>query len=295
MKSYFDLEGDGGSNVLSQVLSLKERINHSLSEIKHIVAIGSGKGGVGKSTLTMQLGSALKRQNKQVSLLDADINGPSLARLSGLKDVPFFPGKHGIIIPKSKEGIGVLSYGSMIPESENVDFESVATSDSHVWRATKEFSTLAEILANTVWGKLDYLLIDLPPGADRCFQFAQFLGPNTKFILVTIPSLVAQGVVMRSFTALQKAQAKVLGRIENMSGYYCAGCDQIKPLFPDSTSPLDPLLPLLGSIPFDPELAALCDQGRPFYESSHTRTELDLQNTVLNIESALSKLEEKTL
>jgi len=162
-------------------------------------------------------------------------------------------------VPRTQSGIGVLSFGSMVPESEAVDFPSVSGGDSHVWRATKEFSTLAEFLRFTEWGKLDFLLIDLPPGAERCFQFAEFFGKRTTFIMVTIPSKVAHGVVSRSIAAVNKAGSHMLGYIENMKGYYCADCGEIKTLFPDQSTKLN--IPLLGSVPFDPELAENCDRG----------------------------------
>lgn len=259
MKTYSDLEGDGGSNVAEQIQALKAGIENNLSGIKHMLAIASGKGGVGKSTMSMQIASALNQRGLRVSVLDADINGPSMARLAGLKDAPLVPGKKGLALPRTQSGIGVLSFGSMVPESEAVDFPSVSGGDSHVWRATKEFSTLAEFLRFTEWGELDFLLIDLPPGAERCFQFAEFFGKRTTFIMVTIPSKVAHGVVSRSIAAVNKAGSHMLGYIENMKGYYCADCGEIKILFPDQSTKLN--IPLLGSVPFDPELAENCDRG----------------------------------
>lgn len=261
MKSYSDLAGDGGSNIMAQVVAQKDRIAKNLSSIKHMIAIGSGKGGVGKSTLTMQLAGALNHQGFKVSLLDADVNGPSLARLSGLRKVRLVPGNNGLTVPKTKSGIGVISFGSVVPETEAVDFKSVATGESHIWRATKEFSTLAQFLEATDWGVLDFLLIDLPPGAERIFQFAEFFGENTKFIFVTIPSEVSLGVVSRSIAALRKTTCPILGIIYNMDGYYCSHCKEVRPLFPLQQN-LDLNIPLLGRVPFDPELAKICDEGK---------------------------------
>jgi ATP-binding protein involved in chromosome partitioning len=121
--------------------------------------------------------------------------------------------------------------GSLVPESEALDFESVADGESHTWRATREFALLAEILESFEWGALDLLMVDLPPGAERTVQYADALGPRTSFLLVTIPSEVARGVVARSVAALSKGPNRLLGYVENMSGYYCRDCDAIKPLF----------------------------------------------------------------
>ena len=133
--------------------------------------------------------------------------------------------------------------GSVIPESEALDFESASRGESHTWRATREFALLGEILRSFDWGQLDLLMFDLPPGAERTVQYADFLGPRTSFVLVTIPSEVSRGVVARSVAALSKGPNRVLGYVENMSGYYCSDCNAIKPLFvsPDQLGPGDPL------------------------------------------------------
>src|SRR6185436_4979978 len=105
-------------------------------------------------------------------------------------------------------------------------------------------------------------MFDLQPGAERTVQYADFLGPRTSFVLVTIPSAVSRGVVARSVAALSKGPNRVLGYVENMSGYYCRDCNAIKPLF-DSSESADLGIPCLGTIPFDPELARHCDTGVP--------------------------------
>jgi ATP-binding protein involved in chromosome partitioning len=155
--------------------------------------------------------------------------------------------------------------GSVIPESEALEFESAARGESHTWRATREFSLLGEILGAFEWGALDLLMFDLPPGAERTVQYADFLGPRTSFLLVTIPSEVARGVVARSVAALTKGPNRILGYVENMSGYYCRDCNAIKPLFA-SSEPSGIEIPCLGTVPFDPELAQHCDRGIPLAE-----------------------------
>ena len=267
MKGYYDIAGDGGSNVLEQVAAQEESVARSLSGVRNLLAVGSGKGGVGKSTLTMQLACALRDLGNAVSILDADLNGPSQSRLGALPQRILVPGESGAPVPTTRTGIGVVSMGSLIPEPRAVEFESVASGSSHTWRATREFTILRELLACMNWGKLDYLLVDLPPGAERIVQYAELLGPTAQFVLVAIPSDMARGVVARSIDALERTPNRVLGYIENMAGYYCSDCEQIKPLFPaQSQVKLD--LPCLGSVPFDPELAALCDRGGSLSDSS---------------------------
>jgi ATP-binding protein involved in chromosome partitioning len=300
VKGYHDIVGDGGSRVLEQVAEQRARIIDGLAGVRHLVAVGSGKGGVGKSTLTLHLAGALRARGLRIAILDADFNGPSQARMAGVQGALSVPGTHKVALPRTSNGIGVFSMGSLIPESEALEFESAASGESHTWRATKEFALLAEILGSFEWGMLDLLMFDLPPGAERTVQYADFLGPfdtaqgrpfdtgqggpRLSFVLVTIPSEVARGVVARSVAALSKGPNRLLGYVENMSGYYCRDCNSIKPLFPstrppgglaqegrvDATrdAPLD--IPCLGTIPFDPELARHCDTGIPLADLPET-------------------------
>ena len=324
MKSYHDIVGDGGSRVLEQVAEQRARITEGLAGVRHLVAVGSGKGGVGKSTLTLHLAGALSARGLRIAILDADFNGPSQARMAGVQDALFVPpplprgfhlrqgsggqvgvasGSHKVALPRSRNGIGVFSMGSVIPESEALDFESAAHGESHTWRATREFALLGEVLGSFEWGELDLLMFDLPPGAERTVQYADFLEPfggahpsaslgmtlsgskgqgrpRTSFVLVTIPSEVSRGVVARSVAALSKGQGpphRLLGYVENMSGYYCRDCDAIKPLFSDrgasprrTPEPSELDIPCLGTVPFDPELARHCDQGIPLTEMMET-------------------------
>ncbi len=289
LKGYYVILGDGGSNVLEQVDAQQKRMAQSLSEVRNVLAIGSGKGGVGKSTMTMQLACALREQGYAVSILDADLNGPCQARLGGLRDQLLIPGENGARVATTRSGIGVVSMGTLIPEPHAVDFESVASGSSHTWRATKEFTVLRELLAGTDWGKLDYLLVDLPPGVERIVQFAELLGPAALFVLVTIPSDLAKGVVARSIDALAKTPNHVLGYIENMDGYFCSDCKRIKPLYPGQSS-VKLELPRLGSVPFDPELAALCDRGGSLADTPTLPSWHPVQRTAQEICQRISEL-----
>jgi ATP-binding protein involved in chromosome partitioning len=270
MKSYHDIAGDGGSNVLQQVLDLQGRITANLAGVRHLVAVGSGKGGVGKSTLTFHLAALCREAGWDVALLDADLNGPTQARLAGVAGTAPLPAAAGrLALPRARGGFGVFSAGSLVPEAEAVDFDSVSRGASHTWRATREFTLLSEVLERAEWGRLDALFVDLPPGAERVVQFAELLGPKAAFVLISIPSDLARGVVTRSVAALRRANRPIAGTIENMQGYACSGCQTVRPLFRDDPGASAPELagvPLLGGVPFDPELARLCDLGIPVTE-----------------------------
>jgi ATP-binding protein involved in chromosome partitioning len=279
MKRYHDIVGDGGSGILGQVAEQRTRIADGLAGVRHLVAVGSGKGGVGKSTLTLHLAGALRARGLRIAILDADFNGPTQARMAGVQGALFVPGSHKVSLPRARNGIGVFSMGSVIPESEALEFESAAHGESHTWRATREFALLSEVLASFEWGELDLLMFDLPPGAERTVQYSDFLAPfdRTSFLLVTIPSEVARGVVSRSVAALSKGPNRLLGYVENMSGYYCRDCKAIKPLF-GLPEPFDEAqgrssdlgIACLGTVPFDPELGRYCDLGIPLNEPNET-------------------------
>ena len=288
MKRYHDIPGDGGSGILEQVAGQRARIAEGLAGVRHLVAVGSGKGGVGKSTLTMHLAGALRARGLRIAILDADFNGPSQARMAGVREALFVSpssprgfgvasGSRKVSLPTTSNGIAVFSMGSMVPESQALEFESAADGESHTWRATREFALLGEVIGSVEWGALDLLMFDLPPGAERTVQYADFLRPfdgaqgrpQTSFVLVTIPSQVARGVVARSVAALSRGGHRLLGYVENMSGYYCRDCGAIKPLF-DSHASASLGVPCLGTVPFDPELARHCDQGVPLADLCET-------------------------
>ena len=155
MKRYHDIAGDGGSRVLEQVAEQRTRITDGLAGVRHLVAVGSGKGGVGKSTLTLHLAGALRARGLRIAILDADFNGPSQARMAGVQGALFVPGSDKVALPRTRNGIGVFSMGSLIPESEALEFESAAQGESQTWRATREFALLGEILRSFEWGALD--------------------------------------------------------------------------------------------------------------------------------------------
>jgi len=278
MKTYHDVAGDGGSDVLGQVAAQRRAIEAALAGVRRVLAVGSGKGGVGKSTLTLGLARALARRGRAVAILDADLNGPSQAQMAGVAASPWLPGADGLEPPRRRDGIAVVSTGSVLAGGRPVEFDTVSQGDGHVWRATREFALLAQLLATVRWGSLDALLVDLPPGAERTVHFAELLrglaGDRCAFVLVTIPSEVARGVVARSVTALAATGAPLAGVIENMAGYWCRDCGAVRPLFPgltaaDAAGESTGLgAPLLGSVPFDPALAVLADRGWPVDEEA---------------------------
>ncbi len=256
MKSYFDIAGDGGSRILDQVVAHRRRIEAALAGVRHVVAVGSGKGGVGKSTLCLGLARALADKGERVAIFDADLNGPCQARLAGLGSAPPVPGPRGIVPRRDAHGVGVVSLGSVLADGTSLEFASVSHGETQVWRASREFSAAGELLGAVGWGQLDLLLFDLAPGTERTFQWAEFLGASAAILLVTLPSDVSKDVVSRTVSALGRTSNRVLGYVENMAGYCCPACGHVGPLFARGDD-IALGVPCLGSVPFEPRIGAV--------------------------------------
>jgi ATP-binding protein involved in chromosome partitioning len=267
------------SDVLGQVLAQRERVAERLAQIGHVVAVMSGKGGVGKSALTANLAATLAMHGRSVGVLDADIHGASAAAMLGTRGQHLVMGVDGARTAVGVADVRVMSMDLFL----NGDDTPVTwrhpgglAADTFVWRGTLEANVLREFLADTAWGALDYLLIDMPPGADR-FETLMQLVPNLSgALVVTIPSQVSHLVVRRAINAARQAGAHLLGLVENMAGLVDGEGQITQALFPDSdgkTFAAEMNVPYLGRVPFDPHLARTTDAGRPFIlENDQTPT-----------------------
>lgn len=255
-------------DVLGQVLAQREAVAARLAQIKHVVAVMSGKGGVGKSALTANLAAALAMQGRTVGVLDADLHGASAAAMLGARGQPVVVNPEG-----ARPAVGVADIRVMSMDLFLTGDDSPVTwhhpgglaADTFVWRGTMEANILREFLADTAWGRLDNLLIDMPPGADR-FETLLRLVPNLSgALVVTIPSQVSHLVVRRAIAAARQSGARLLGLVENMAGL--TDGEVTRELFPDGQGPAfaaEVGMPYLGQVPFTPDLARTTDAGRPF-------------------------------
>jgi ATP-binding protein involved in chromosome partitioning len=222
-----------------------------------VVAVVSGKGGVGKSSITANLAGACALDGWRVGVLDADLNGPSMAKMLGVRGGKLVVHDGAVEPPRGALGVKVMSMDLLLPsDAAPLTWEAPTQDEAHTWRGTMEANALREFLADTAWGDLDLLLLDLPPGTDRLLTLASLVPVLGGTIVVTIPSDVSQLVVRRSLTAARQGGAPVLGLVENMAGLFRG---------PDAEAlARDAGIPLLGRIPFDPDLAAAADRGEPF-------------------------------
>ena len=271
MKTYSDLPDDGGSDIAGQVTQQVSRLRKRLNSVQNIVAIMSGKGGVGKSSITANLASVLAMRGNSVGVLDADINGPSIAKMTGVREAQVEYGADGVKPAVSPLGVRVMSMALFLKDDETpVLWEAQTQKDAFTWRGTMEISALREFLSDTEWGSLDYLLIDLPPGTDRLPNLVDLLPTLSGTIVVTIPSGVSQLVVKKSLTMAKKLlNTPIIGLVENMAAYVCADCGKTEDLFPAGNTEemaREFEVPFLGKIPFDPRLSMAADDGIAFVE-----------------------------
>ncbi len=224
-----------------------------LNRIQHVLAVMSGKGGVGKSLVTAQLAVALRRRGLRVGILDADITGPSIPKILGLNDRPAST-PLGIAPVKSKTGIRVMSINLLLPNED----------DAVIWRGPLIGGAIKQFWGDVFWGDLDYLLIDLPPGtADAPLTVMQSI-PLNGIILVTSPQELAGMVVRKAAQMALQLHVPMLGIVENMSYAICPHCGERLDIFgPSHTAEAAALMgvPLLGQIPIDPRIATLSDEG----------------------------------
>jgi ATP-binding protein involved in chromosome partitioning len=244
-----ELRGKLGRGVLPQ---------GALAQVRNVVCIGSGKGGVGKSTMTANLAAALALEGNRVAVVDCDVYGYSIPRMLGVNTRPGVNEQRKIIPVDAPSGVKVMSIGFFVEENAAV-----------IWRGAMLHRAIQQFLEDVEWGELDYLLLDLPPGTgDVSMTLAQLL-PQSKFVLVTTPQPAAQSVAKRSADMAGKVNIEVVGVIENMSGFTTPDGERFT-IFGEGggqqlADELD--VPLLGKVPISEPMRVHADEGEPVVAS----------------------------
>ncbi len=227
----------------------------SLAGVKSIIAVGSGKGGVGKTTVAVNLSIALAQMGAQVGLLDADIYGPNVPRMLGVRRTPKYDEEAQKIIPLQAKGIKVISLGFFLNEDQPV-----------IWRGPILGRALQQLLFDVDWGELDYLLVDLPPGTgDVQLSLAQLV-PVTGAVIVTTPQDLALYDALKGLVTFEQLEVPILGVVENMSYFVCPHCGKETAIFRRGAVELECArrgIRFLGSVPLLPEVCEGGDFGMP--------------------------------
>ncbi|MEX1256485.1 MAG: P-loop NTPase [Gemmatimonadota bacterium] len=265
-RTYGEVEHATGSQLLEQVLDQRARLAARLSGIGTIIAIASGKGGVGKSAVTANLAVALASRGHRVGVLDADLNGPSLARMLGVRGGRLEDRETGVIPPTGVGGVRVISM-ELLQEGEDAPLRwRDPASDTFLWQSSMETTALREFLGDVDWGEPDFLLIDVPPGTDKIRRLLELVPGIPLVLLVSTPSEISRAVVARSVRLVREASAAEIALVENMSGYVCPECGHEHDVFPgDGVRQLSGVadVPVWARIPFDPVLGRETDRGHP--------------------------------
>jgi ATP-binding protein involved in chromosome partitioning len=232
-----------------------------LSRIAFTLMVLSGKGGVGKSTVAVNLAAALAEAGKRVGILDVDMHGPSIPMLLGIKERPVTDPNGEAILPiVCRERLKAMSMGLLLKDAR----------EAIIWRGPMKYNAIRELMTGVAWGDLDVLIIDAPPGTgDEPLAVAQMVAPPAAAIVVTTPQQVAVADVRRSLTFCEQAKLNVLGLIENMSGYACPKCGETQSLFKQGGGQAlaaEMNVPFLGCIPLDPLIVDSGDNGTPFVD-----------------------------
>ena len=244
-----------------------EQIRKQLERIKHKVLVLSGKGGVGKSTVAVNLAMSLALNGRKVGLLDIDIHGPSIPKLLNLEGTVVQPAGEAILPVETLKNLKVMSIGFLL-RGEN---------DAVIWRGPMKYHMIKQFLKDVLWGDLDFLIVDSPPGTgDEPLSIVQLLEGPDGAIVVTTPQEVAISDVRKCITFCRNLKLPVLGVLENMSGFVCPKCGQRTNIFKlggGENMAKEMGVPFLGRIPIDPQIVQACDSGKPFvyhYNQSQT-------------------------
>jgi ATP-binding protein involved in chromosome partitioning len=241
-----------------QLSEQRQALRFRMDKIKHKIAVISGKGGVGKSTVTVNLAAAFALHGKKVGILDADIHGPSVPRLLGLTGQQVKVGPPGAFPVTGPLDMKVIS----------IDFFLSEENTPTIWRGPLKMTAIRQLLSDIVWGELDVLLIDLPPGTgDEPLSVAQLLPEMDGVVIVTMPSDLSRAVVEKAITFARRLNMPIAGIVENMSGFICPHCGYKIDIFQSGGGEKmakETGVPFLGSIPIDPQVSTDSDKGAPF-------------------------------
>ena len=266
IRTYHEVEGDAGASLVEQVVAQGDRLHERLAKVRALIVVASGKGGVGKSAVTANLAAALAAAGHSVGAVDADLNGPSLARMLGVVGQSLTDLAGGARPPRGAAGVKVVSM-ELFQEGADAPLRWKEPAEGGpIWQSSLETSALREFLSDIEWGELDFLLVDVPPGTDKIGRVLHLVPRVDQLLLVTTPSEMARSVVARSARFVREAGVENVALISNMTDHLCPDCGRLSPLYTDDGARRlaeETGLEVWCRLPFDPQLATSTDRGEP--------------------------------
>ena len=250
-----------GPQLADQVHAQQQRLRARMAQVGCVLAVASGKGGVGKSFVAANVAAALAARGLRVGALDADLNGPCLAAMLNAERAPLRIGPDGVRPARGRNGCLVMS-SDLLLECPDSPLQWHGPQDgAFAWQSTLEAGMLREFLSDVAWGELDVLILDLPPGTDRITRTLAMLPETAALLMVTTPSRAAASVVARALTCVRASRVAHIGIVRNMEGVACRSCATVTPLFIADAAADEPHV--WARLPFDPAAAEAVDAGRP--------------------------------
>jgi Mrp family chromosome partitioning ATPase len=252
----------------------RQKLHSRLCHIHHKIVVLSGKGGVGKSTVAVNLAVALMMTGKKVGLLDVDVHGPSIPTMLGLEDKTIEGCENGVL-PIRLGGLSVMSVGFLLKSQD----------DAVIWRGPMKMKVIRQFLQEVAWGDLDYLIIDSPPGTgDEPLSVCNLISDLDGAVIVTTPQKVAAVDVRKSITFCRQLHVPIIGVVENMNGFVCPKCGEITRILSAGGGRRiaeDMQVPFLGSIPMDPRIAEACDSGQAFIQDYAATATAEIMQAII--------------
>jgi ATP-binding protein involved in chromosome partitioning len=275
-------------NKRNQMQVEQEQIRRRVKQIKHKILVLSGKGGVGKSTVAVNLAVSLALSGKSVGLLDIDIHGPSIPKILNLEKEAIRAIGDTILPVEVTKNLKVMSIGFLLRGSD----------DAVIWRGPMKYQVIKQFLKDVNWGDLDFLVVDSPPGTgDEPLSVVQLLENADGAVVVTTPQEISLSDVRKCITFCRNLNLPVIGVLENMSGFVCPRCGQKTDVFKSGGGEImaeQMGVPFLGRIPIDPQIVQSCDSGEPFlyhYNQSQTAKAFEKAlNPILELDSDTKEL-----
>ncbi len=291
IRTYHQVADPGSEDIVGQIEAQRSKLANRLADIDKLVVVASGKGGVGKSAITANLAALLAERGLRVGAIDGDLHGPSLAAMLGAERTPLVVSENGVEPAVGVAGVRLMSMDLVLSDGAPLEWRQPDVA-GFVYQSTLDTGAVRELLADVVWGELDLLLIDAPPGTDKLARLLELLPAIDTLLLITTPSEAARRAVGRAVRQAYDAAISTIGLVANMTAHECPDCGRSEPMFEaDGATRLaaETGLELWAEVPFEPRFAVATDAGQPLVlEAPESPAVRELERLAARLENPTS-------